>query len=191
MLNGGQIGVKSSTLEWFFSGSRLPPRQRARAPSLDDGVTEIPVIRPRPHREHELLHDLLQPESVCRVIKGKFHRAHLLNSIPPTSQLQASDMPFHKPLTLQALWKLSRGRRIRITQWLRAETGIAAPFWAGLDLGIPGKLGEYSSGPERLRLLLSQRPRVRQYPRTRRLGCKLYLPPLGNAGYNHGHLGLS
>jgi hypothetical protein len=40
-----------------------------QGPTLDDGVTEIPVVRPGPHREHELLHDLLQPEPVCRIIE--------------------------------------------------------------------------------------------------------------------------
>jgi hypothetical protein len=41
----------------------------AAADFLDSEVAEIPVVRSRPHRKHELLHDVLQPKPICRIIE--------------------------------------------------------------------------------------------------------------------------
>ena len=50
-------------------GQRLSTGQGRWLENLQAGMAEVPLVRSWPNREHELLHDLLQPEPVCRVIE--------------------------------------------------------------------------------------------------------------------------
>ena len=88
MLNGGQIGVKSRAAAALrmrrITGIWDPEGFRRSQGRVDGGsagagaltgktlqarVAEVPLVRSWPNREHELLHDFLQPEPVCRVIE--------------------------------------------------------------------------------------------------------------------------
>jgi len=139
MLNGGQIGVKSRPEgPSHVSPSPAAPKRRARVTLLYRPVAQVPLVRSRPDREYKLLHDVLQPEFVRQIIKVEFHGAH-----PPDALIIASfafyvatGVPFHNPLTAQALLEQECLSGIRITH--RCRTKMACQRLSGQSSARPG-----------------------------------------------------